>query len=68
MSSHALTTPPTDKLRDVFADRFISEGAELDRVSRDESRYSPEGTALAAVFLKQQRKYPRHFSGLIAMA
>lgn len=50
MNTHALTSPPTDELRAIFADRFISDGAELDRVCRDESRYSPEGTALGAVF------------------
>src|SRR5690625_8054627 len=50
MNTHALTSPPTDELRAIFADRFISDGAELDRVCRDESRYSPEGPALGAVF------------------
>lgn len=50
MNSHALTSPPTDELREIFAERFVSNGAELERVSRDESRFSPDGRALDAVF------------------
>ena len=50
MTQHAFTSPPTDELRELFAERFIPDGADLERVSRDESRYSPEGQALAAIF------------------
>lgn len=44
------TAPPTNELQDIFGDRMVTGGAELDRVSRDESRAMPEGAALAAVF------------------
>ena len=44
------TAPPTNELQDLFGDRMVIGGAELDRVSRDESRAIPEGAALAAVF------------------
>ncbi len=44
------TAPPTNELQDLFGDRMVTGGAELDRVSRDESRAMPEGSALAAVF------------------
>lgn len=44
------TAPPTNELQDLFGDRMVTGGAELDRVSRDESRAMPEGAALAAVF------------------
>lgn len=50
MQQHPFTSPPTDELRELFAERFIPDGADLERVSRDESRYSPEGQALAAIF------------------
>lgn len=50
MTQHSFIYPPTDELRELLAERFISDGSNLERVSRDESRYSPEGQALAAIF------------------
>lgn len=50
MHASTPTAPATNELQDLFGDRFIAGGSELDRVSRDESRYEPQGPALAAVF------------------
>ncbi|MFJ2618580.1 FAD-binding oxidoreductase [Glutamicibacter sp. NPDC087344] len=50
MHTQSPTAPPTSELHQIFGARFVTEGPELDRVSRDESRYQPQGIALGAVF------------------